>query len=54
VLVLSIVVIAYFLAVSGPVGYAKYRLPYEPVFVLLTALAVERWLFRGGDGGGVS
>ena len=32
----------YFLAVSGPVGYAKYRLPYEPVFVLCTAL----WLAR--------
>jgi hypothetical protein len=49
VLVFFAVVVAYFLAVSGPVGYAKYRLPYEPVFVLLTALAVE-WAahrFRG-------
>ena len=46
VLVFSVIMIGYFLAVSGPVGYAKYRLPYEPVFVLLTALAVER--FTGG------
>lgn len=43
-------IVAYFLAVSGPVGYAKYRLPYEPLFVLLTALAVEKWLVRKGTG----
>jgi len=44
ILVAGAVVVAYFLAVSGPVGYAKYRLPYEPLFILLTALAVQRWL----------
>lgn len=32
---------AYFLAVNGPVGYAKYRLPLEPVFILLTAQAAR-------------
>ena len=47
------VVTAYFLAVSGPVGYAKYRLPLEPVFVLLTAVAAARLRpFRhDGEGG---
>ncbi len=49
------VVVVYFLALSGPVGYAKYRLPFEPVFVLLTALwAVRLRIFRGtfrGSGG---
>ncbi len=51
-LVGGLLVIAYFLAVSGPVGYAKYRLPYEPVFALCTALwLVRRPWFRGGEGG---
>ena len=27
-------VVSYFLLVSGPVGYAKYRLPFEPVLIL--------------------
>lgn len=36
----GLMVVGYFLAVNGPVGYAKYRLPLEPLFVLLTALAV--------------
>lgn len=39
-LVACLVIVGYYLAVSGPVGYAKYRLPYEALFVLLTALAV--------------
>lgn len=37
-LVIGVLVVGYFLAISGPVGYAKYRLPFEPVLVLLTAL----------------
>jgi len=36
----GLMVVGYFLAVNGPVGYARYRLPLEPLFVLLTALAV--------------
>lgn len=40
ILVGGVLVMGYFLAVSGPVGYAKYRLPYEPFFALLTGLAV--------------
>ena len=38
-LMIIALVITYFLAVSGPVGYAKYRLPLEPLLVLLTAVA---------------
>ena len=47
------VVAAYYLVLSGPVGYAKYRLPYEPAFVLLTAVALARLRFfsTGGEGG---
>lgn len=32
-------IVAYFLLLSGPVGYAKYRLPFEPVLIL--------WLIAG-------
>jgi len=45
-LALSCVIIGYFLLVSGPVGYAKYRLPFEPILVLLTALAVSGFSLR--------
>lgn len=48
-----VLVTAYFLAVSGPVGYAKYRLPYEGVFVLLTAFAAAALpVFRREAGSG--
>ena len=33
----GIAVLAYFVALNGPVGDAKYRLPTEPVLVVLTA-----------------
>jgi hypothetical protein len=45
-------VVAYVLAVSGPVGYAKYRLPFEPVLCLLAGLAAARlrlWRRAGED-----
>lgn len=39
---ISCLIIAYFLIISGPVGYAKYRLPFEPILIMLTALPFER------------
>ncbi len=47
-------VITYVLAVSGPVGYAKYRLPFEPLLCLLAGLAASRlslWRKAGEDAG---
>lgn len=46
-------IVAYVLAVSGPVGYAKYRLPFEPLLCLLAGLAAARlpvWK-RAGEAG---
>jgi hypothetical protein len=42
-------VIAYFLLLSGPVGSPKYRLPIEPVLIVLSAIPLA-WLAqrRGG------
>ena len=37
-----ILIIIYFLAVSGPVGYAKYRFPFEMVFVLFSAVGLSQ------------
>jgi len=34
-------IIVYFLIVSGPVGYAKYRLPFEPILIVLLAAGVK-------------
>lgn len=40
-------VILYYLLISGPIGYAKYRLPFEPVLIIFLAVAIrdlfERW-----------
>lgn len=33
--------IGYFLAVNGPVGSPKYRLPFEPVLIILSCLALR-------------
>ena len=43
---LFVVIIGYFLAVSGPVGYAKYRLPFEPVLVVLLAVGLKEFVVR--------
>jgi 4-amino-4-deoxy-L-arabinose transferase-like glycosyltransferase len=39
ILTAGIFLIVYFLAANGPVGFAKYRLPFEPVLILFTAFA---------------
>jgi hypothetical protein len=38
--VLAVLCICYFLLVNGPIGSPKYRLPFEPVLILLTGLAL--------------
>ena len=44
--------IVYFLIVSGPVGYAKYRLPLEPILIVLLSVGLRdiygRWIKRFG------
>ena len=48
---LVVLIIGYFLLISGPVGYAKYRLPFEPVLIVLLAIGIkdlfQRWIKRG-------
>jgi hypothetical protein len=36
-----LLIVAYFLLVSGPVGYAKYRLPFEPILIILLAIGLR-------------
>jgi hypothetical protein len=36
-------VLAYFLVLSGPVATPKYRLPMEPVLIVLAAIPLARW-----------
>jgi len=38
---LLLLIIGYFLLVSGPVGYAKYRLPFEPFLIVLLAIGCQ-------------
>ena len=38
---LLVLIIAYFLIVSGPVGYAKYRLPFEPILIVFLAVGLK-------------
>jgi 4-amino-4-deoxy-L-arabinose transferase-like glycosyltransferase len=40
-------VIGYFLLVSGPVGYAKYRLPFEPALITLSSIGLMGLFGRG-------
>lgn len=35
-------IIGYFLMASGPVGYAKYRIPFEPILIVLLAVSIKR------------
>ena len=39
-------ILVYFLVINGPVANAKYRLPMEPVLIVLTAIAVEQLVRR--------
>ncbi|MDY7035585.1 MAG: glycosyltransferase family 39 protein [Thermodesulfobacteriota bacterium] len=34
-------IVFYFLLVSGPIGYAKYRLPFEPIMIILMAIGIR-------------
>ena len=46
---LLLLIIGYFLILSGPVGYAKYRLPYEPILIILFAIGIkEIWQRMSG------
>ncbi len=40
-LILGLLLICYFLLVNGPVGSPKYRLPFEPVLIILTAFGIR-------------
>jgi hypothetical protein len=41
---LGIAGMLYFLLISGPITAPKYRLPFEPVLIILQAMAlVELW-----------
>ena len=40
-------VLAYFLLLNGPVAAAKYRLPMEPVLIVLAAMPLARLVQRG-------
>ena len=45
--ILGLLFISYFLLINGPVGGPKYRLPMEPVFIILQSIALlglwKRW-----------
>jgi hypothetical protein len=38
--------IGYFLAVNGPVGSPKYRLPFEPILIILSCLTLVKTVSR--------
>jgi len=41
-----VVIVGYFLMVSGPVGYAKYRLPFEPILIVFLAVGLRDLVLR--------
>lgn len=55
---LFVLIIAYFLLISGPVGYAKYRLPFEPILIVLLAIGLkdlkDRWRLPRRSACGIS
>jgi hypothetical protein len=44
ILILSVFLIVYFLAITGPIVGVKYRLPLEPIMVLYVAHLVSNYL----------
>lgn len=36
-----LLIIVYFFIVTGPVGYAKYRLPYEPILAVFLSIGIK-------------
>ncbi len=38
--------VGYFLAINGPIGSPKYRLPFEPILIVLSALALVNMFNR--------
>jgi hypothetical protein len=44
-------VLAYFLLLNGPVATAKYRLPMEPVLIVLAAIPLARWAGHSSERG---
>ena len=52
---LLLLIIGYFLILSGPVGYAKYRLPYEPILIILFGIGIkDTWQRVSGRGRAVT
>jgi len=43
----SLLYVGYFLALSGPTAGPKYRMPYEPIMIILFALGLAGLLLRG-------
>ncbi len=41
--------VAYFLLINGPVASPKYRLPIEPVLIVLAAIPLARWSEQRAD-----
>jgi 4-amino-4-deoxy-L-arabinose transferase-like glycosyltransferase len=37
-------IIGYFLVINGPVASPKYRLPFEPILIVLSAIPLTRWI----------
>jgi len=44
-----LVTILYFLIINGPIGSAKYRIPFEPILIIYLAFsiaALKNYLFK--------
>jgi hypothetical protein len=41
-------VVAYFLLIGGPVATPRYRMPIEPILIVLASIALSRWGERLG------
>jgi hypothetical protein len=43
IVIVLLIIIGYFLAITGPIIGLKYRLPIEPVLTLFATYAIEKW-----------